>query len=133
MAERKETPDILSEILSGPSTPEKVTQDAQVKTQTSKPAVSKKTTRAKKPSSAATQVKPQAWAYQIVSFQNYRGWRPRYINGVERSDWMNAPEMHEFLDEMSAAGWELVSATSGASLYGAADQRQMYFKRPISK
>jgi hypothetical protein len=74
--------------------------------------------------------RPAGWEYRVVSFQNYRGWRPRFVNGEEIAGWIAGPLLHDYLNAMGEDGWEVAGAASGASLYGATDHHQVYFKRP---
>ncbi len=73
------------------------------------------------------------WEYVLVTFHDYRGWRPRYINGHELNDWMNNPLIHEYIEKMAEDGWDLAAATGGVRMYGSADLHQIYFKRPREK
>jgi hypothetical protein len=77
----------------------------------------------------ATVLLPEKWEYRMISFQDYRGWRPRFINGEEIEGWMSGPLIHEYLATMGDQGWELAAASSGERLYGAADKYQLFFKR----
>jgi hypothetical protein len=70
------------------------------------------------------------WEYVLVTFHDYKGWRPRYINGHELSDWMNNAVIHEYIEQMADDGWQLAAASSGARMYGSADIHQIYFKKP---
>ena len=108
---RKQTPDVLGEILGG-----------------SLQAIEAETTLR----SGKLQTAGQAgvWEYTVVSFQEYKGWRPRYINGRELKDWANGPLIHEYLEAMGEDGWELAAASAGERLYGRDDTHQLYFKRP---
>jgi hypothetical protein len=118
---RKETPDLLGELLSGPSEPDQTpTADRS----------SLPTTRSQ-PSSAPSQTEPEvaSWDYLLVSFSHYHGWRPRYINGREIQQWMQAPLIHDYVNDLGEDGWELVGASNGKSLYGIRDTYQLYFKR----
>jgi hypothetical protein len=72
---------------------------------------------------------PSQWEYVLVTFHDYRGWRPRYINGHELSDWMNNPVIHEYIEKMGEDGWEIAAASSGMRMYGIGDNHQIYFKR----
>ena len=123
MAERKQTPDVLADILSAAPSVEAPTSAA------SPPA-------ARLPSPPATPAKRTQraeagprWKYRVVSFQDYHGWRPRYENGVEIAGWMRGPLLHEFLEQAAENGWELAAASAGESLYGSSDKRQLYLKR----
>jgi hypothetical protein len=44
-----------------------------------------------------------------VVFREFRGWRPRYVDGRERWDWKDAPTILEYLRQAGEEGWELVS------------------------
>lgn len=128
MAERKETPDILSEILGGAppqSTPAPAPEPV-------KPKPAAKTPR-KRAAKAAAPPKPAAALkreYRVVSFQEHRGWRARYVDGVELPGWLEGPLVHEYLAEIAAQGWELAGVTSGQALYGSLDKYQLFFSRP---
>lgn len=74
--------------------------------------------------------KSRRWEYVLVTFHDYRGWRPRFINGHELSDWMNNPQIHEYVEKMADDGWEIAAASSGVRMYGSADNHQIYFRRP---
>jgi hypothetical protein len=127
MAERKETPDILSEILGGAppqSTPAPAPEPAKPK-----PAAKTPRKRAAKPAAAPKPASAGPREYRVVSFQEHRGWRARYVDGVEVSNWLEGPLVHEYLAEMAAQGWELISATSGQALYGSLDKYQLFFCR----
>jgi hypothetical protein len=69
------------------------------------------------------------WDYLVVSFADYRGWRPRYINGKEIRNWMQAPVIHDYINQLGEDGWELVGAGGGKALYGSSDHYQLFFKR----
>jgi hypothetical protein len=66
----------------------------------------------------------------VVSFQEYKGWRPRYLDGKAIKDWTEGPLMHEYIASMGEQGWELATACSGDKLFGRSDKYQLYFKRP---
>jgi hypothetical protein len=119
MAKRKQTPDVLAEILGG----ELPNGDL--------PTAAHKGSRPARTSAAeALDGGPQQWEYQLVSFQDYKGWRPRYLDGQELRDWTSGPLIHQYLEQMGEAGWELAAAAAGERLYGSADTHQLYFKRP---
>lgn len=143
MAERKQTPDILSEILAGPAgnqptpSPRYAPQEELDPNQAPawpktarKSAPARKTETSTKASQAVPE--PPQWEYRVVSFQEHHGWRPRFVDGTERRGWTTAPLLHTTLAELAQEGWELVTATSGEALYGAGDKRQLYFRRPVS-
>jgi hypothetical protein len=131
MSERKETPDVLSEILGG----DIAEPPTSISSSASKPA-SPKPKRARKTQTSQTgrrQVKsPTKWEYRLVTLQDYKGWRPRFIDGKALENWTEGPLMHEFIDHMGEDGWELVSACSGEKMYALNDKYQLYFKRPIT-
>ncbi len=114
MAKRKQTPDVLAEILGG--------EPALVETQ---PILQPKPV----PAVPGPDVPPDGWEYIVVSFQDYKGWRPRFKNGRELKDWMNGPLLHEYIEVMGAEGWELAAASAGERMFGNADHHQLYFKR----
>ena len=109
MADRKQTPDILGEILGGESSPPpstlKGTPEPEVKP---KPAGRKPRRR--------TKPKQQKWEYREVVFRNYGGYRPRSINGVEQPGWKNAPIIHIYLNQLGEQGWELAGIGSMGNL-----------------
>lgn len=108
MAKRKETPDVLAQVLGGP--PEE------------RPF----------PGPSMNVLVSEAWEYQVISFQDYHGWRPRYRNGQELKDWMNGPLIHDLLKAMGDESWELAAASAGERLYGTADTHQLYFRRLVN-
>ena len=124
MAERKQTPDVLADILGAAppiGAPTSATASPPTRSPSRSPAPAQKTQRAEHGS---------RWKYRVVSFQDYHGWRPRYENGVEIVGWMRGPLLHDFLDQAGEEGWELAAASAGESLYGSSDKRQLYFKHP---
>ena len=124
MADRKQTPDILSEILSGMPASEPMSAQIPVAPTIVKP----KSKPAPKPVREPRSKKAH-FEYLVVSYQEYKGWRSRFIDGKEIPNWMSAPLLHEDIQERAHEGWELVSATSGERLYGTSDKRQLFFKR----
>lgn len=133
MAERKQTPDVLAEILGGEvpmpdlGTPLPV---GRITDLPPRPAKRAGTAKAEKTQPTPAQI--TAWEYEVVSFQNAHGWRPRFVNGQEVGNWMNGPSAHATINERSADGWELVAVASGQPMYGTSDLYQMYFRRPRS-
>jgi hypothetical protein len=133
MAERKETPDILSEILANkpadapgmPSPARKKQREAQAE-EGKKPDAQPKASRA----SSKPAGRVPGWEYRLASFQEYHGWRLRYEDGEEVAEWMEGPLLHEYLADMAEQGWELAAATSGEAMFGTTDKQQLYFKRP---
>ncbi len=130
MADRKQTPDILSEIMSGPPLP-----PANKQIEVGKPQAGKltRTTKNTAKLSASQRTNRINWEYKLVSFQDYKGVRPRFVNGVEIQNWMNAPLIHEYIDQLAQEGWEIAAASSGQRLYGLSDTHQLYLKRQRSK
>ncbi len=124
MADRKQTPDILSEILSG--MPASEAMSAHIPTS---PAIIKSKSKPAPKIVREPRSKKIQFEYQVVSFQDYKGWRSRFINGKEVPNWMSAPLLYELIQERAREGWELISATSGEQLYGNSDKRQLFFKR----
>ena len=143
MAKRKETPDILAEILGGdelpplesPPTAERSTAPAgprRASARLPKTEQSSAPERVRKAPAPAGQPAAQELEYLLASFQYHRGWRPRFHNGRELEDWLDGPPVHEHIGQLAAQGWELVAASSGERMYAAADSLQLYFKRPKS-
>jgi len=121
MAERKQTPDILAEILSG--APTELPQPVKAAAKTP-PRPRKATT------PAAPKLAKGRSEYRVASFQQYHGCRLRFIDGVEYSNWTSAPLMHDYLAQMANEGWELAAACAGERLFGVNDKHQLFFKRP---
>jgi hypothetical protein len=111
MSSRKETPDILGDILGG------------VRAYPSPPAEPETPSAGEGPSAAP--VEPPAWEYREVIFRDYRGWRTRMVNGRELGDWKNAPTAIEYLEQAGNEGWELVSMSDRHN-----NQKEAYLKRP---
>ncbi len=129
MSERKETPDLLSEILGGEAAAPAASEGPAKASRA--PARPKRASRAKGTPASQPRTKSQPkWEYRLVSFQEHRGWRPRFVDGTAVENWTEGPLMHEYLAQMGEEGWELTSACSGERLYGNMDKYQFYFKRP---
>lgn len=132
---RKETPDVLGEVLAGIG-------EATVQTAPAAPAAAPSPRKPRgprtAPKAAAEPAPPEppappasrGWDYLVVSFSEYRGWRPRFINGQEIRNWMHAPLIHDYLAQLGEDGWEMAGAGGGKALYGASDYYQAFFKRP---
>lgn len=132
MSERKQTPDVLSDLLSTGSTPDAVVAPpaaAAAPGAARKPAARKSTpvkeTARPAVTVAQTPDAPPQWEYREVIFREFRGWRPRYIDGRERWDWKEAPLMLDYLRQAGDEGWELVSVGEVHKY-----QKTAYFKRP---
>ena len=127
MTARKQTPDVLGDLLSGElaEEPSELISDAPRRTArtTARTAAKPRATAAKAPSS-----KPQ-WEYLVVTFQHYRGWRPRYANGHELNHWTEMPVLPDYLSVLGDLGWELSAASSGQTFFGNRDLVQLYFRR----
>lgn len=127
---RNPTPDVLGELLAGP--PE---IPAQTPAPPAAPPSKPRTVRTDKKASAKPVAQPEPapavvhWDYLVVSFGDYRGWRPRFINGQEIRNWMHAPVIHDYISQLGEDGWELVGAGGGKALYGSSDYYQLFFKR----
>jgi hypothetical protein len=143
MADRRQTPDVLGEILGDlaaapvaqpPTTPRPLTEPVVSRTNTARrsqasrgPAVQADgRPGAKAPAQEPAQ--PIKWEYLIVSFQEHNGWRPRFANGEELEDWTKLPVIHDYANLLGDAGWELAGAANG-KLYGLMDSKQLCFKR----
>jgi len=119
MTNRKQTPDLLAEMLYAETDDDSIVDE--VIKEPSKPA--------RKSSRRVRQTKPPRWEYIIVTFQDYKGWRPRFENGLQYKDWMNLPLMFEYINDLGAEGWELVSTSAGERMFGSTDKHHAYFKR----
>ncbi len=127
MSNRKETPDVLGELLGGgveESAPVAATVDASA----AKPKKSPAPRRAKAPATGAPPVSPPPpppqWEYLEVTFREVRGWRPQIVNGRELARWKEKPVLQAYLAELGAEGWELVTLTEPRHY-----QRDAYLKR----
>ncbi len=134
MAERKQTPDVLAEVLGGQAPAAESSAQRPVEKPTALPprqaaAAPPRPRPQPKPQPAPAAAVPRAvWEYEIVSCQEYHGWRPRFVNGAELPRWMSGPEIHDYVNQRSAAGWELVAVASGQNLYAVNDRYQLYFR-----
>jgi hypothetical protein len=127
MNDRKETPDILAEMLG--NEPQTSPAPTPSKPKAAPPQKKRSTQSSRSTSSRRKKAAPQKWEYQVVSFQFYNGWRPRYINGDALDEWMDGPLIHEYASQLGGEGWELVTASSGERMYGRLDKHQLFFKR----
>ncbi len=130
--DRKRTPNVLAELLSADLPP--------VETPPAPPAVTTPATeRTVRAPTRPRDPKPQpqsvadtaadAWEVEIVTFQDHRGWRPRFVNGVEVQNWLTGSLVQDYVNQRGADGWELAGATAAGRLYGVSDSLQLYFKR----
>lgn len=133
MSDRKQTPDILAEILNNaaPATPGGQVAPAIPVTQAPARKPRQTATPKSRPAAPKPPVLPMAWNYLIVSFQEHDGWRVRYINGRKVKDWANGLTLQEYILQAGIEGWELAAACSGTPLFGKADSYQLFFKQPV--
>lgn len=127
MTERKATPDILGQILSGSLPPDQSsTRDAPAS-----PAVvvPPRRTERRRSQVRAGSAPDDRWEYLTLSFQEQNGWRARFADGEELTHWENGPQLHDLFDALGDDGWELIAVTSKDHLYGRADALQAFFKR----
>lgn len=136
MSSRKKTPDVLSELLGGaqagpppaeelglaPAAPAAPAPARRPATRRSAGVASAPAT----PAAPAPTPAAPAWEYQEVVFREFRGWRPRLVDGVEQRNWKQAPVIVDYLRAMGQAGWELVSLSPEQHF-----QKTAYFKRPV--
>jgi hypothetical protein len=127
MSERKQTPDVLADLL-GASTVASEPRTTQNRSPRAAEARRSAPAKSSEPAKAADKI--HRWEYLVVSFQEYRGWRPRYEGGVEIAGWVRGPLLHNYLEERGRAGWELVAASSGKPMFGVTDYYQLFFRRP---
>ena len=125
MTERKETPDILGQILGSLTAPDQPV--APIGTAAAPPRSAPQPAPRRK--SAAKKDDGPRWEYLTISFQDQQGWRGRYADGEELDHWEKGPQMNELLDALGEAGWELIAVTTKDHLYGRADALQAFFKR----
>jgi hypothetical protein len=121
MANRKQTPDVLGAVLGDP-TPTADSQAPDISPSRSQKSRVRKSTQRK---TVAKVPSIRQWEYQIVSFQNNRGWKPRYVNDEEVADWKKQPNLPEYINQLGVEGWEM-SGASNATRH----QLQVFFKRP---
>ena len=109
MANRKETPDVLSEILGGEPAP---SPTAPAVVPEARPQAAPKRRAPAKTTRGASKPKRQQWEYQEVIFRDYGGFRARYVNGEELAGWKDGPIIYEYLNQLGADGWELAGVGS---------------------
>ncbi len=100
MANRKATPDVLGEVLAAAAAP--------VQSPPAAPAGKVERLPPAQPSPAPSPAQP-VWEYRTVVFRDYRGLRPRRVDGTELADWKTQPTLHDYLNQVGQQGWELVS------------------------
>lgn len=134
MSERKQTPDVLADLLSVAPAPEAATaapapaapgtarKPAKRKATQPAPAQPKSTPA---PAALPAPAAPPQWEYREVVFREFRGWRPRQVDGREQSNWKEAPVIFDYLRQAGDDGWELVSLGEERNY-----QKTAYLKRP---
>ena len=127
MAPRKETPDVLGAVLNDESGEIDPLEQAEAMLKKTRSSRQQRSSRRKKQTArqVETQSRPRKWEYCTVTFHDYGGWRPRYIDGVQISGWKQQPQLHEYLNKVGEMGWEL----SGSSRDGRS-AIIVFFKRP---
>jgi hypothetical protein len=135
MSERKQTPDILAEILGGEAARPGAGDLESIHPQPAKPpGAPKRAAQARRPvpakPAASTARSAVAWQLQVASFQEHNGWRLRYLDGKAVADWLNSPLLHEYITLQSAKGWQVAAACSGQPMFGLADKYQVFLQRP---
>jgi hypothetical protein len=117
MASRKQTPDVLGEILGGESQVPQVTPAPKPQAPPKRSRTARKSTRQSRPKHAS-------WEYMEVVFRDYGGYRPRYVNGKEKKGWKQAPLIHEYLNQLGEEGWEVAGVGGRHN-----DEMPVYCKR----
>jgi hypothetical protein len=126
MTERKGTPDILGQILSGAISANQPPAPAPVQPSATAPVTPPQAVTRTPRAAASKQTK---WEYLIVSFHEQNGWRARFVNGHELENWPQGPQLHHVLDQLGEDGWELINVVKAEPLYGTMDRIQAFFKR----
>jgi len=135
MSERKQTPDILSEILGGEAASPSAGDIEVIRPQPAKPpAAPQRPAQSRRPapakSAASTPRSAKGWQLQVASFQERNGWRLRYVDGKEVAGWLSSPLLHEYIALQAAQGWQVAAACSGQPMFGLADKYQVFLQRP---
>ena len=131
MAERKQTPDVLAELLSAELPPAtSVAPPAPLEPTGPKTARPQPAREPKPRPQPVREPARELWEVEIVTCQEHRGWRPRFVNGAEIQNWLAAPVAHDYINLRGADGWELAATATLDRFYGVADGLQLYFKRP---
>jgi hypothetical protein len=135
MSERKQTPDILAEIL-GDEAAHPAAGDLEIiRPQPAKPpAAPKRLAPSRRPASAKTAASAassaKGWQLQLASFQEHNGWRLRYVDGKEVAGWLRGPLLFEYITLQAAKGWQVAAACSGQPMFGLVDKYQVFLQRP---
>jgi len=135
MSERKQTPDILGDLLGGGPL---IREAGETVVDLLKPAAVKRTKTAQKtrvegkqPAETRMVGKPQEvrWEHRVASFQEYKGWRLRFVDGVETPNWTSGVTLCGYIAQASAEGWQVAGACAGQAMFGLLDKYQVFFKR----
>jgi len=113
MATRKQTPDVLGEVLGAEPAPPKPAPRAEPK----RPPPTRTTRKRTAP-------KRPRWEYMEVVFRDYNGYRPRWVNGEEQPGWKSGPIIYHYLSQLGDEGWDLVSVGGRHN-----DEMPAYFRR----
>ena len=124
MSNRKETPDLLGEILNGSAKPAASAQVEPKAKANPSPKPTKSQTLSKPKRETATRKPSSRWEYMEVVFREFRGWRPRYVDGTELDDWKDQPEIADYHNQLGQDGWEMVGIVNARR-----NMRDAYFKR----
>ena len=77
---------------------------------------------------------PQEWEYMLVQFNYSEGnWRPKFTGDEVLEGFPGGPSMSQFLSEVGAKRWELVTATPGMGVRDKVALQpswHLIFKRP---
>ena len=145
MAERKETPDVLGELLGGPAAPAEpnppLRPDPPLRPGPPSRPVPPKAGAPQQPTAAPSEPRPSLklappktakptanvvqWEYTQIVFYDYAGWRPRSRDGAELPNWKNGPSMDATLQQLGEEGWEMAGIVPGQH-----NQWHAFFKRP---
>ena len=109
MSDRKQTPDLLADLLGAPAAESAPPPAPAAKSRTPRKRSAPSKAAAAPPAPASPPPPPAQWEYREVVFREFRGWRPRYVDGRERWDWKEAPVVLDYLRALGDEGWELVS------------------------
>jgi hypothetical protein len=130
MSSRRKTPDVLSEVLGAGADP--LSDQAPAPTARKPlPTVGAPRTASKsapkKTGATKSSAKNAMWVYREVTLRDYRGWRVRYVDGVEVEDWKDGPIFRDELARLGREGWEMTGIVSSGR-----NERQVYFKQSAS-
>ncbi|MBX7233528.1 MAG: hypothetical protein K1X65_04030 [Caldilineales bacterium] len=136
MAERKETPDVLGEVLGSLTPPaEAAPPAAPVPPAAKRPRAAAKSKPAAAPTPPAAETEAQIalpplfggrqqWEYLHIVFRDYDGWRPYQQAGAKLANWKHGPDIDAYLATLGEQGWELAGAANGEH-----GQLDAFFKR----